>query len=143
MPYTAAAPVSEAIFERLQDATLAQTLVGGVFGDVPESPTYPFCWYEIFRERDARGFGLGGLPEIEMRTHVFSERGGSLGGVSEAREANRQIVGLLKDAVLTVTGYTMCGRVFYRETVTLPDEELNGVKVHEVVSIFTIYVEEP
>ena len=142
MPYSALAPVSEALYGVLiADATLVALLAGGIHNDAPNDPTFPFCWLEV-QERDARGFGLGGLPEVELRTHVFTERGQTLSGVAEAHEVNRQIVGLLKDVALTVTGYAMCGHVFARETVTLGDEELNGVKVHEVVSIFTIFVEQ-
>ena len=138
MPYSAASPVTEAIYARLQDATLLATLTGGVHDDVPQTPTYPFAWLEMFREQDARGLGTGGLPEIEFRTHVFSQ----FGGMAQAQEANRLIVGLLKDYALTVTGYAMCGHIFYRETVTLPDEEINGIKCHEAVSIFTVFVED-
>ena len=140
MPYSAASPVSVAVFALLQDATLLAALPGGWHDDVPQNPTYPFGWYEIAREDDSlRGFGAGGLPSIELRTHIFSK----YGGLKEAQEANRLAIGVLKDAALgTVTGYQQAGHVFYDETVTLPDEDLNGVKVHEVVSFFRIFVEQ-
>ena len=41
-----------------------------------------------------------------------------------------------------MSGYRQAGLIFYDETVLLPDEELNGVKVKELVSSFRIYVEE-
>ncbi len=135
---TAASPVSEAIFALLQDSTL-QTAVGGrVYDDLPEDVPRPCVLYEVLTETDIRGLGTGGLPEIDLRTHVFSD----IGSLSEAQALNKQIVALLKDAAITVTGYAQCGLIVYHETVLLRDQELNGVKVHELVSTFTIWVEQ-
>jgi hypothetical protein len=142
MAYSALAPVAAAVFGVLQDATLLATLTGGWHNDVPQAPTYPFGWYEL-QERERRGFGTGSLPELELRTHVFSQRGGSLAGLAEAQEANRLTVAVLRDAGLTVTDYTQAGRVIWDETVVLADQEIHGVKVHEVVALFRIYMEEP
>lgn len=139
MTASALTPTLEAVFAALQDATLLAVLTGGLFGDVPEDPDYPFGWIEIVHEVDRRGFGTGGLPELQLRTHVFDAQ---KAGASTAQEGNRQIVALLKDAALTVSGYTQCGRVFYDDTVPLPNQELNGVKVFEIVSNFRIYAEE-
>lgn len=136
--FSAASPVSEGVFTLLQDVSLQAAAVGGVFDDVPENPSYPFLWYELFSERDVRGFGGGGLPEIELRTHVFSQ----FAGKAEAQEINRLAIAVLRDAVLVATGYRQCGRVVYRETTAIADGMLNGVKVHELVSTFTIWVEE-
>lgn len=141
MAFSALSPVAEAVFGLLQDATLLAALPGRWHDDVPQAPTYPFGWIEV-RERDVRGFGTGGLPEVELRTHIFSQRGGTRAGIAEAQEANRLTIGVLKDQAVTVTGYAQCGRIFYDETILLPDEELNGVKVHELVSLFRVYVEE-
>jgi len=138
MPDSAASPVAEAIYALFQDATLQAATPGGWHDDVPQAATLPVGWIEIVDERDVRGFGTGGLPEVEIRTHVWSQ----FGGMAEAQTANRLAISLLKDAALTVTGYAMCGHVFYRDTVTLPDELLGGVKVHEIVSRFTLFVEE-
>ncbi len=85
-----------------------------------------------------RGLGMGNLPECELRTYVYSE----IGSLVEAQEINRQIVNLLKDQVISATGFAACGTIVYRETNTFPDSELNGEKVHEVVSTFTIWVEQ-
>jgi hypothetical protein len=142
MTLTAANPVGEAVYGVLQDSTLQALVEGRVFAELPPDVAYPCVYYELFREQDIRGFGTGGLPEVDLRTHVFTTRGGGLSGAVEAHEINRQVVALLKDADLTVTGYQQCGRVFYRETVALNDEEIAGVRVHEVVSLFTVYVEE-
>lgn len=141
MPYSALTPVAEAVFQVLQDTTLLATLTGGWFNDVPQNPTYPFGWFEM-HERDVRGFGTGGLPLITLRTHIFSQRGSTLATLAEAKEANRLTIGVLKDLALTVSGYAMCGHIFYRESIQLPEEELNGVKVYELVSTFDLYVEQ-
>jgi hypothetical protein len=136
--FSAASAVSVAVFALLQDATLLAALPGGWHDDVPQQPTYPFGLYEIAGERDERGLGTGGLPALELRTHIYSQ----FGGMAEAQAANRLTIAALKDAALTVVGYQQCGLVFYDETVLLRDELVNGVKVHELVSMFRIYVEE-
>lgn len=135
---TAANPVVEALYGLLQDATLQAAIGGRLFDDIPEDTPRPNVLVEILSETDIRGFGTGGLPELDVRTHVFSE----LGSLSEAQAINQQIVALLKDATIAITGYVQCGTVVYRETVTLRDQELNGLKVHEVVSLFTIWAEQ-
>ena len=47
-----------------------------------------------------------------------------------------------ENAALVMTGYARCGTVTWHEQIPLPDEELAGVRVHEVVDNFTAYVEE-
>ena len=134
---TAALPVGEALYTILQDSALQTATPGGWHDDPPQGGEFPYGWYEL-SERDLRGMGTGGLPEVELRTHVFSR----YGGMREAQRFNQMVVDLLKDVALTVAGYTMCGKVFYDETIVLRDEEVAGVKVHEVVSLFRIYVEQ-
>jgi hypothetical protein len=135
---TAANPTMEALYGLLQDPTL-QAAIGGRLGDdAPQDTPQPNVLVEILGEVDGRGLGTGGLPELDVRTHVFSD----LGSLSEAQAINQQIVALLKDARITITGYEQCGTIVYRETVTLRDQELNGVKVHEVVSLFTTWCEQ-
>lgn len=136
--YLAATPVSEAVMTALQASpSLLAALPGGIWDDVPQSPTYPFQWFEIFSERDIRGFGGGGLPEMELRTHTFAKK-----SVTEAHAAHQLTIAALRDAALTITGYAQCGRVVYRETQLLRDQEILGEKVHEVVGIFTVWAEE-
>ena len=137
---TATMPVLEAVFAVLQDATLQAAIGGRLYDDIPQNTPRPVVLIEIMSEVDKRGLGTGGLPELDVRTHVFSDQG----SMSEAHGINLQIVALLKDAglVLTDTGYSHAGRIVYRETITLRDELLHDVKVHEVVSIFTIWVEQ-
>lgn len=135
---TAANPVLEGINGLLQDSTL-QAALGGRIGDsLPEDVARPCALFSLASERDMRGFGTGNLPECELRTYVYSE----IGSLVEAQEINRQIVNLLKDQVITATGFNACGTIVYRDTNTFPDSELNGLKVHEVVSTFTLWVEQ-
>lgn len=135
---TAANPVLEAVNGLLQDATL-QAALGGRIGDsLPEDVARPCTLFSIASETDMRGFGTGNLPQCELRVYTFSE----IGSLVEAQEINRQIVNLLKDQTITATGFNACGTIVYRDTNTFPDSELNGIKVHEVVSSFVLWVEQ-
>lgn len=135
---TAANPVSAAINGLLQDATFQAAIGGRWYDDIPQDTPRPCGFHELLAEVDQRGLGTGGLPELDLRTHIFSD----VGSLSEAQSLNQQIVALLKDAAITVTGYAQCGLIVYRETMVLRDQQLDGVKVHEVVSTFTIWVEQ-
>jgi hypothetical protein len=125
-------PAAAAVYAALQSMSVA----GGVQDAVPQTPTLPFVWYEL-QERDGRGLGTGFLPELELRVHVFS----AVGTRREAQSLVDQVIDRLKDATLQIEGYRQCGLVFYDDTIPLLDEELNGVKVHELVSQFRIYAE--
>src|SRR5438105_3498718 len=140
MAYSALPPASEAIFAVLQDAALLAVLTGGVVNDVPQLPTYPFCWMEL-SESERRGFGTGELPEMELRTHFYARRGGTLAVIAELQQANRLARAVLQDIQLTVTGYQMCGHTFWRSTSAPLVEELNGVPVWEIVSQYSFWVE--
>src|SRR5690606_20890477 len=98
---------------------------------------FPFIWFEV-RERERRGFGGGGLPEVELRVHVFS----TYAGQKESQQILDRVITLLKDQALSISGYSHAGNVFYDETVSFPDEEVNGVKSRETVALFRIYAEE-
>jgi len=137
--YSALAPVAEAIFAVLvADAALASALPGGVHGSIPQGATYPFAWIEVMTEGDLRGFGTGEVPEVGVRTHVYSQ----YGSMSEAHEGNRLAKGLLRDATVTIAGYAQAGVVTWRPpTVVLDDEVLAGVRVHEIVSEFVVWCE--
>lgn len=138
MSTLALSPVSAAVYGVLSgDATLSALVGGRVYDDVRQAAAFPFLWYEV-REREARGFGGGGLPEVELRVHVFS----SYRGPKEAQDILDRVLVLLKDQPLTVSGFDHCGRVvFYEESVLLPDEEVNGVKCRELVGLFRLWVE--
>ena len=110
---------------------------GGISDDVSQATAFPYVWYEV-RERDVRGFGRRGLPEVELRVHAYSQ----LQGMREAQAIIKKAIKLLRDQSLTFDDYTHCGQVFYDETVSLPNEVINGVKVQECVGMFRLYVEE-
>ena len=137
MSTLALSPVSAAVYGVLSgDATLSALVGGRIYDDVRQAATYPYLWYEV-RERDVRGFGDGALPEVEVRLHAFS----SYRGAKETQDILNRCLTLLKDQPLTVSGFTQAGRVVYDETVTLPDEDINGVKVRELVALFRVWVE--
>lgn len=137
MAYLALGAVSVAVYGVLNVAGLTALAPGGITDDPAQSTAFPFVWYEV-REREARGFGTVGLPEVQLRVHVFSK----YEGMKEAQAAVAKAIELLRDQALSVTGYRQAGLVFYDETVLLPNEEINGIKCHELVAQFRIYVEE-
>lgn len=138
MPYLALSPVAAAVYGALNVSALTTLVTAGVsvYDDVPQGATFPFVLVEV-REREMRGFGTGSLPEVELRAHAYS----TFAGKAEAQSIAAKVVELLKDQALSVSGYTQCGRVFYDETVDVGDSEINGVKCHELVAMFRIYVE--
>lgn len=137
MAYLSLAPVSAGIFTKLNVAGLT-SLVTKVASEIPQGQAFPYVWYDV-RERDVRGFGMGGLPEVELRVHSF---GDARTGVKPLQIINAKAIELLRDQAVTVAGYTQAGLIFYDDTILLTGEEINGVKVNELVSRFRIYVEE-
>lgn len=133
----ASSTVSEGVFTLLQDATLQAAVSGRIYDDLPQDVLRPCIWFEVFSEANIRGLGRTGPRELEIRTHVFSD----LGSMSEAKSIDAQIVALMDLAALTMTGFQMCGTVWHHESVTLADETLFGIKVHEIVGIHTAIVE--
>lgn len=137
MAYLALSPVSAAVYGKLNVAGLTALATGGIYDDIPQPLVLPCVWYEV-KEQERRGFGTVGLPEVELRVHVFSD----YAGAAQSQSIGAKVVELLRDQALTVTGYAHCGRVIYDETVLLPRENINGVTVRELVAMFRIYVEE-
>jgi hypothetical protein len=138
MPKVAAQPVTEGLYALLQDPSVLAVAAGGVQTDAMASPTLPFLWLEYLDETDRRGLGTGGLPEVRLRTHAFS----SATSLLEAQTLNAAVVNVLKDAAIAATGYQQAGLVVYHASTLLRDQILNGVKVHEFVSEFSLWVEE-
>lgn len=137
MAYLSLAPVSAGIYTKLNVSGLT-SLVSKVASEIPQGQALPYVWYEV-RERDVRGFGTGGLPEVELRVHSF---GDARLGVKPLQIINQKVIELLRDQAVTVSGYDQAGLIFYDEMILLTGEEINGVKVNELVSRFRLYVEE-
>jgi hypothetical protein len=135
--YLALGPVSVGVYSALNVAGLTALVGTRIYDDLPQNPTYPCVWFEV-TERDARGLGTGGLPEIDLRVHAFS----TYEGQKEAQQILQKCVELLKDQTLTVAGYTFCGHIVYRDTQSVGYLDVNGVKVRELVGYFTCWVEE-
>jgi hypothetical protein len=131
-------PVSVGVYTALNVSGLTALVSTRIYDDVPQAPTYPFVWYEASEPRDVRGMGTGGLPEVELRVHVFS----TYQGTSEGQAITKKVIELLKDQLLTVSGYAQAGRVFYDSTQVFADQLIQGVKVREFVAQFRVYVEE-
>jgi hypothetical protein len=146
MPYTPLAPVADAVYAVLAlDQEMATLAPGGVFADVPPDPGYPFVWIEVFEDRQLGGLGTkpgrGAMAEMDLRVHVFQGEHGTMRDAQLVME--RVIAVVTADDALTVSGYRVCGtEPFHDSTIPLPDEEINGVKVRELVARFRLFVEE-
>lgn len=141
MPDSALQPVAEAVFARLNVASLkAATPTGaGCVGGVTENPvqgaTFPYLWYEL-SGRDIGGLGRGlDLTQIELRLHVFSTWNGML----EARRIMREAIRILKYTTPIVDGYELVEIGRPLDEISLPFEELNGVKVRELVTVWDLF----
>jgi hypothetical protein len=136
--YSALSPVSAGVFTALNVAALTALAPGGVCDDVAQSTGYPFVLFAV-NEKALGGFGtkpgLGTLPEIDLRVHVFS----TFQGWSDAQAVMGKAIELLKDPP-TVTGYGSWA-IFHDQTIALADQEIAGVKVKELVALFRVYVE--
>lgn len=141
MAYLSLDPVADAVLVLLNVAGLTNLVSTRIYDDVPQAPTFPFVFYEVQESRDLRGFGTGGLPEVQLRVHAFSSRD-DYNGMQQAHEIIQKVIELLRDQALTVTGYTHQGRIVYDETTLLPNEIIAGVKCRELVASFRIWVEE-
>lgn len=138
MAYLSLSPVSVAIYTALNVAGLTALVSTRIYEVVPQAPTYPFVLYEV-QERDERGMGSGyGLPEVELMVHALSQEE----TYAQAQTIIAKVIELLRDQTLTVSGYNMCGKVFYDRTERMPDADVNGVSVRELVAMFRVFVEE-
>ena len=138
--YSALSPVSAAVYTVLNVAALTAIAPGSVGDDIAQGTGYPFVLYEV-HERAIGGFGtkpgLGQLPEIDLRVHVFSQ----FQGFSNAQAVMSQVIALLTAAAPTVTGYASWA-IFHDETLNLGDQIVAGKNVKELVALFRLYVEE-
>jgi hypothetical protein len=136
--YSALSPVSAGVYTVLNVGALTTLAPGGVGDDVAQGTGFPFVLFEV-HEKALGGFGtkpgLGTLPEIDLRVHVFS----TFQGWSEAQAVMGKVIELLRDPP-AVTGYASWA-IFHDDTIPLADQEIAGVKVKELVAIFRLYVE--
>lgn len=136
MANLALSPVAVAVYDRLNHSSVT-SLAAGPYDDVPQTVAFPFVLVHV-RERDVRGFGRGGLPEVSTRVHVYSK----YQGWKEAQAILAACITRLKDVALTVSGYAMCGETIYDDSVTIAESIINGEKCKELVGLFRIYVEQ-
>ncbi len=142
---SALGPVSVGIFGLLNVSALtaAYPTGAGCVGGVSDNPprgggVYPRLWYEVTK-RDLSGLGESTeVSEIELRLHVFSQ----WQGMKEAQRIMAKAIELLTYQTPTVAGYQMpkAGRPF--SEVPLPFEEINGVPVIELVSMWNLFAAE-
>lgn len=140
MAVLAGSPVTAAVYSALTgDATLAGLVGARVGDDIRQATAFPYLWLEV-RESDRSGFGAAPvLAEVELRVHCFSD----YRGAKQAQTILARVIEVLRHQTLTVAGWGACGATFYDETVPLPAEDINGVRVVEVVAMFRLHVEAP
>jgi hypothetical protein len=140
--------VGDAVYGLFQDATLQALVPGGVHSDVPAGDNlYPFLWIELLQQANYGGLGTrpgrGSMPGVTLRLHVFQ---GDYGTMRDAQVVMARAIALLFDDTLplVVEGYTVAsGQPLPEiETIPLADEELNGVKVKELVTNIELIVQE-
>lgn len=131
-------PVSQAIFARLNVASLTGTYpsnagcIGGVHEFVPQAPAYPFLLIELF-ERDLSGLGSGpSLKQLQLRLHVFSQ----YLGMAEAQRIMTAAIGLVQFHEPTLTGWNMPRIGRPNDVVPIEASIINGVACRELVSIW-------
>ena len=142
--YSALSPVSAGVYTVLNVAALTALAPGGIGDDMGQrvlASDGSFATFVLYEVRETRqgGFGtkpgLGTLPEIDLRVHVFS----TFQGFSEAQAVMGKVIELLRDPP-AVTGYASWA-IFHDETIPLADEIVAGVNVKELVALFRLYVE--
>lgn len=148
LPLTA---VADAVYALFQDPTLAAMVPMGVQTDIPPGDKqYPLLWFEVLHQTNYGGLGTqpgrGSMPGVTLRLHVFQSEYGT---IRDSQLVMARAIALLfptddNVAALTLEGYTLCSNrpLPDIETIPLPFEELNGVKVSELVTNIDLIVEE-
>lgn len=135
MPALSLSAVAVGIFSALNVSGLTALTGSRIYDETPRDPTYPHVTYSIDEDED-RGFGTSEFSELTVRVSTFSTSDTGAEGQAIAAKVKE----LLKDAAITVSGYQQAGLMFWRQTVDLGDTLINGVKVHEWVAEFTLFV---
>ena len=128
--------VAVGVYAALNVAGLTALVSTRIYDDLPRNPTYPCVVFSVDKD-ERRGLGTAELPELTVRVSTLStsETG------AEAQAIVAKVEGLLADQSLTVASYQMAGKVVWRNSVALGPTEINGVKVNEWVSQFSLWLE--
>ncbi|HWB15972.1 MAG TPA: DUF3168 domain-containing protein [Vicinamibacterales bacterium] len=132
-------PVSAGIYAALNVPRLTSLATGGIWTDVPQGATYPAVLFDVTETQQLGGFGtkpgVGMLPEIALRIHVYSQ----YAGFDEAHRILSVVKSLLADAP-DVDGWSSWA-IFWDDVIPLADEVVAGVKVKELVANARLFVE--
>lgn len=150
MSYLSLDAVSSAIYTALNVASLQALSPGGIGDDMGQRTNNSggvFDTFTLFEvNEDATGPGLGSKPgrnsvlQIDLRVHVFWPGDSLVVGQSAMAEAIRL---LSADNALTITGYAVCGtEPFYDGAQHFAEQIVAGVVVHEMVSLWRLFVTE-
>ena len=136
MAYRLLDVLSAAIFTALDVPALTALATGGISDDPAQATAFPYVVYELGK-RNLGGLGTSELAEADLRVRAFTKGP----GLKSVQAIDATVQELLTNQALTMTGYTQAGRVFYDDTILVPVSEINGEKVHEVISTFRIVAE--
>jgi hypothetical protein len=125
-----------AVFGALNVSALTSTLGCAVHDVVPQTPTFPYCRIDSPSGVSWDTFGAPGKRR-SLWVHVFSTYAGGL----QARQIVDQVIALLHDVALSVTGHVLCG-LRYQQDVDGADENRGGVRVIHKVVMFDIHTQD-
>lgn len=117
--------VQRAVYRTLTEDTELQSLVSGVFDDVPEGTEFPYVVIgecTLIPDNYLTGFGR----EVRVTLHVWSR----YRGFAEALEIADRVCQLLDHQPLTVEGWEhIATRLDFMETLHDPDPSLRHVPI--------------
>lgn len=130
-------PVSAGVFAALNVPALTSLVTGGISDSLDQSGAFPRIGFEV-EERETRGLGSVGFPEVTLSVHIFSQHEGG----KETNAIASAVMALLRDQRITIAGYTQAGAIFWDETISLGEQEIASKRCRETVMRFRIYAEE-
>jgi hypothetical protein len=132
-------PVTEGVIAALDVPILTDVAPGGVWTDIPQAATWPAVLVDVTENQQLGGFGtkpgVGLLPEIAIRVHVYSQ----YAGWDEAQRVLAVVKYLLADPP-AIDGWSGWA-IFWDDAIPLADEIVAGQKVKELVANARLYVE--
>lgn len=135
---TATGPVLAAIYAALNVASITSTLGCGVYETVvPQGSAFPYLRIATPSGVPWDTFGAAGKDRM-VNVHVFGTTDTVLSG-SGVNAICDQVVLLLQDQALSVTGFTLAS-LRYEQDIDGASEEVGGVQILHRVLMFRVFV---
>ena len=128
-----------AVYGALNVSSLTSTLSCAVYDHVPQRPTFPYVRLQSPTETKLDTFAADG-KDCTIQVHIFTS-GDAYRGAGKAQAILSEVIDLLHNATLTVTGHSllMCQ---YDNGFDAGDDDVNGVLVKHYVATFRLWVME-